>query len=146
MARRMFLFCGLVAVAFVLQGCMATIPFQPAKIQPDKALLYIYRPESIISRGTHFSVVVNDKERIGPLVNNGHIPVYVKPGSVKLVLQENTIPKLTLHKVTFDNLKAGGVYYIKAKPALLGLYKLVKMDEAIGKAEVSKTMYYQAGK
>jgi len=146
MVRRIILFYGLIAVAFVLQGCMASMPFQPAHIQPDKALLYIYRPESIISRGTHFSVVVNDKEEIGPLVNNGYITVYVNPGSVKLVLQENTIPKGILHNVTFDNLETGGGYYIKANPAVFGAYKLVKMDEAIGKAEVSKTMYYQVGK
>lgn len=98
----------------------------------------------MISRGKQFSVVVNDERTITPLVNNGYVPVYVQPGSVKLVLQENTIPKGTLDTKVFDGLTAGSVTYIKADPAVFGAYKLIKMDETTGRAELRKTSFYKA--
>lgn len=130
-------------ITLVLQGCMATVPFQPAQVMSDKALIYLYRPESIISRGVHFSVVINKNREITPLVNNGYIPVHVAPGNVSMVLKQNTIPKGTLHSTTFHDLKAGRVYYIKAKPALFGAYTLVRMDEATGQSEVSSALLYK---
>jgi len=125
---------------------MTTVPFKSASLQPDKAMLYIYRPESIISRGIHFSVVVNDKDRLTPFNNNGYIPVFVNPGSVKLVLQENSFPKKTVDTKVFNDLQAGKEYYIKANPALFGAYKLIMMENVVGKSEVSQTMFYQEEK
>lgn len=144
MGRKFVVVGFMLLVALALQGCMATVPFQPAQVKNDKALVYLYRPESIISRGTHFSVVINGGQEITPLVNNGYIPVYVEPGNVHMVLRENTIPKGTLHKTTFHDLKAGQVYYIKAKPALFGAYTLIRMDEATGQSEVSGALFYKA--
>lgn len=144
MVKRVLSFCSFILVLIVLQGClMTTVPFETAGINPDKALLYIYRPESVISRGVHFSVVVNDKETLTPFINNGYFPIFVNPGSVKLVLQENTFPKGTLDTKVFNDLQAGKEYYIKANPALFGAYKLIMMENAVGKAEVSKTMFYK---
>ncbi len=48
-----------------------------------------------------------------------------------------------LETTTTINLEAGKIYYLKAKPAMFGAYTLVKMDTAVGKAEVSTTSFYQ---
>lgn len=147
MMKRSVILLGLICVSMVLQGCiMSSTPFKAAQIQSDKALMYIYRPESMISRGTQFSIVVNGTQTISPLINNGYVPVYVKPGNVDLVLLENTFPKGTLDEVTFNNLKAGGVYYIKANPALFGAYKLIQMDDATGQSELSQALYFSEKK
>ncbi|MCD6526609.1 MAG: hypothetical protein J7K75_06440 [Desulfuromonas sp.] len=144
MIKRSIVLLSFIVATMVLQGCvMTSTPFQEAQIQSDKALIYVYRPESIISRGIHFSVVVNETQTIGPLINNAYIPVFVKPGSAQLVLQKNSFPKATLDDVVFDNLKAGATYYIKANPAMFGAYKLIKMDDATGRAELSKALYFQ---
>lgn len=143
MSRKFVLLGVLFLMALTLQGCMASFPFQSVPVKNDKALIYLYRPESIISRGTHFSIVINGKREITPLLNNGYIPVYVAPGNVNMVLKENTIPKGTLHKTTFRNLKAGQIYYIKAKPALFGAYTLVRMDAATGQSEVRNALQYK---
>ena len=144
MFKKLSVTISFIAMLLVSNGCMTAVPFQPAEVQADKALLYIYRPESMISRGKQFSIVINDERTVSPLVNNGYIPVYVEPGSVKLVLQENTIPKGTLDTKVFNDLTAGSVMYIKADPAVFGAYKLIKMDETTGRVELSKTSLYQA--
>ncbi len=144
MVRKLVMFCSLVLAAVTLQGCvMSSVPFQALQVQQDEALVYLYRPESIISRGIHFSAILNDKETVGPLINNAYIPIHAKAGVLKVVLQKNSFPKATFDTAVYDNLEAGKVYYLKAKPALFGAYTLVKMDTAIGKAEVSLTSYYQ---
>ena len=143
MFKRIFSVCFILVTVIFLQGCvMTTVPFESASLQPDKALVYIYRPESIISRGVHFRVIINDNETLVPFINNGYFPVYVTPGSVKFVLQENSLIKGTLDTQVF-NIEAGKEYYIKANPAIFGAYKLIMMENDIGKAEVSETDFYQ---
>lgn len=144
MLQKLVMLLSLILVAVTLQGCvMSSVPFQTEQTRPEEALVYLYRPESFISRGIHFSAILNDKESIGPLINNAYIPIHVKPGNLKVVLQKNSFPKSTLDTAVYTNLKAGKSYYIKAKPAIFGAYTLVKMETAIGKAEVSSTSYYQ---
>ncbi len=144
MVRKLVMLCSLVLAAVTLQGCvMSSAPFQAQQALSDEALVYLYRPESIISRGIHFSAILNDKESIGPLINNAYIPIHAKPGNLKVVLQQNSFPKSTLDTTVYGNLKAGQTYYLKAKPALFGAYTLVKMETAVGEAEVSSTSYYQ---
>lgn len=133
----------LLAVSLTLQGCLlSSTPFKEAQIQSDKALVYIYRPESMISRGTQFSIIINGSQEITPLVNNGYVPVYVTPGNVSMVLYENTFPKGKLDEVTFNNFKAGGTYYVKANPALFGAYTLGQVDEATGQAELQTSQFF----
>lgn len=144
MIRKLLLFCSLILAAATLQGClMKSVPYQPLQVEADEALLYLYRPESIISRGIHFSAILNDNETVGPLINNSYIPIHAKPGVLKIVLQVNSFPKATLDTTVYDNLEAGKIYYLKAKPALFGAYTLVKMDPAIAKTEINATSYYQ---
>ena len=144
MVRKLVVFCSLVLAAVTLQGCvMSSTPFQALQVQSDEALVYLYRPESMISRGHHFSAILNDKETVGPLINNAYIPIHAKPGHLKVVLQKNGFPKATLDTTVYDNIEAGKVYYLKAKPAVFGAYTLVKMVVAVGKTEVSSTSYFQ---
>jgi hypothetical protein len=143
MIRTLVGLCSCILVAVTLQGCvMTSTPFQVQQVTSGEALVYLYRPESFISRGTHFSAVVNDDKIVGPLINNGHIPLHVKPGSLKVVLQKNSFPKSTYDTVVYDNIVAGKTYYLKANPALLGAYTLVKMDPTVGQNEVSLTSFY----
>ncbi len=142
MFKRIPLMISLLAAIILLQGCMLpNRPFKAEKIKADKSLLYIYRPSSIISRGTHFSVVVNKKQTLTPLIDNAYVYTYVAPGSVNLVLQEKSLVNGKLHEVNFD-VKAGDVYYIKAEPALFGAYELEMKDKDIGQTEVKKAKYF----
>ncbi len=145
MVQKLVMLCSLILASVTLQGCvMSSVPFQAQQAHSDEALVYLYRPESIISRGIHFSAILNDKESVGPLINNAYIPIHAKPGVLKVVLQKNSFPKSTFDTAVYDNLEAGKTYYLKAKPALFGAYTLVKMDTAVGKTEVNSTSYYQS--
>ena len=144
MIQKLVVFCSLVLVAVTMQGCvMSSVPFQALQIQSDEAVVYLYRPESVISRGIHFSAILNDKETVGPLINNAYIPIHAKPGLLKIILQKNSFPKATLDTAVYENLEAGKAYYLKAKPALFGAYTLIKMDNTVGKTEVNTTSYFQ---
>lgn len=111
-------------------------PYKPEALDAKKALIYIYRPSSIISRGTNFSVTVNGKTVLKPLVDHSYQFAYVQPGTVNLVLKEDKLLGGTLHDVNFDNLEPGKAYYIKTEPALFGAYELEMKDETVGKAEL----------
>lgn len=143
MIRRLVGLCSFILIAATLQGCLMTsVPFQAQQVNSGEALVYLYRPESFISRGTHFSAIINDDKIVGPFINNSHIPLHVKPGTLKVVLQKNSFPKSTYDTAVYDNIVAGKTYYLKAKPAMLGAYTLVKMDPTVGHNEVSLTSFY----
>jgi len=143
MIRTLVGLCGCLLVAATLQGCvMTSAPFQAQQISSGEALVYLYRPESFISRGTHFRAIINDDKVVGPLINNGHIPLHVKPGHLKVELQMNSFPKSTYDTAVYDNIVAGETYYLKANPAMLGAYTLVKMDPTVGDNEVRLTSFY----
>lgn len=131
-----------VVVVAVFTGCMTTTPFQSLEQDSQRALVYVYRPESLISRGTHFSLTVNGSEVTGPFVNNGYKTFYADPGSVEIVLFENTIPKGKLDSLTLPSVKGGEVYYIKAVPGLFGAYKLMPQERSTGVSEISGTLQY----
>ncbi len=143
MINKLTLMVGML-VLITLQGCvMPRTPFKAEQIKTDEAVVYLYRPESFISRGLHFSAIINDNKTVTPLINNAYIPIHVKAGAFKLKLQKNGFPKSTLDTITYDNLEAGKAYYLKAKPGLFGAYTLVKMSDTEGLAEISSTSYYQ---
>ncbi len=142
MFKKISILAGFIISITLLQGCMMpNKPYKAEKVKADKSLIYIYRPSSIISRGTHFNVLVNKKQKLTPLIDNAYVYTYVAPGSVNLVLQENTIFNGKLHEVNFD-VKAGMAYYIKAEPALFGAYELEMKDEKIGEKEIKKAKFF----
>lgn len=135
----------LVAVCLASGGCklvMEATPFEAIQVEPSKVLVYVFRPESMISRGKQFEVDAPGGVRMGPLVNCGYVHGQFAPGDIELTLYEKTIPRGKLDTLTLEDTQAGQTYYIKAKPAVFGAYTLVVLDEATGKAEIGKTSYY----
>ena len=133
----------LVVSTFVLQGCMpVTKPFAPTKLEANKALIYVYRPESFISRGLTWVVDVNGKEYSDYFINNGYIPITVKPGNVTIALKEFSLIKGTFDTLTINNVEKGGTYYVKAIAKPFFFHKLQLVDKKIGAREVSKTVYF----
>lgn len=135
----------LLAVSLAAGGCklvMEATPFQAIQVEPSKVLVYVFRPESIISRGTQFEVDAPGGVRMGPLVNNAYVFAQFNPGDIELTLYQKTIPRGKLDKITLEGAQAGQTYYVKAKPAAFGAYTLVVLDEATGPAEIGKTSYY----
>ncbi len=127
----------------VLSGCvMATTEFKKAQIESEKALVYIFRPESIISRGIHFEVEINKDKTLSPFINNGYVFAYVMPGDVDLVLYKSGWPKGELDRTTIKDAQAGQTYYVKAVPALMGAYKFKILDKETGLQEISQTLHY----
>ncbi|PKN61273.1 MAG: hypothetical protein CVU57_30190 [Deltaproteobacteria bacterium HGW-Deltaproteobacteria-15] len=124
-----------------MAGCITTMPFQKAEPREGKVLAYVFRPESVLSRGTILAVNVNGEKR-GLLINNSYIPVYADPGSVEISLHTNDFVKNRYDSMTLQGTKEGDVYFIKADPGLLGAFTLVKLDPGNGMTEISKTQYY----
>ncbi len=123
-----------------LSGCMATKPFTPLKVSKSDAVVYVYRPESLIYRGTPYLVYVNGKKR-GTIINAAYLPLRVKPGKNYISLRENTLFHALVYKKSYF-FEPGKVYYIRVKSGLYGAFSLVPVSNKVGKKEIAKTKYY----
>lgn len=127
----------------LLAGCASSVSFQKANVEQGKALVYVFRPESVFARGEMFKLEVNGSIQ-GMLLNNAYLPVQVSPGEVKLeVFKNSLISKPLLAKLTLTT-KAGETYYVKAKPGLAWTVELLPLSEEQGANEISSTVFYQA--
>jgi hypothetical protein len=121
---------------------MATKPYVPIQVKANKALIYVYRPESFVSRGLHWSFIINGEKTYSPLINNGYIPVYVEPGTINIELKQNdTLIKSHLASLTLT-VKKGKTYYVKATPHPFYKYDFVLMNENVAKKEIKKALYF----
>ena len=146
MLRRNFILV-IVSVLFVglFQGCMpTTTPFAPKQVKPDKALVYVYRPESIVARGSMWGIKVNGKIVTKNFINNGYIPIYIDAGDAELELfyQQTLFNKLVFDDITLRDLKAGEVYYVKAFMEFAGSPHFELKNSDVGAREISETNYY----
>lgn len=140
------LFASVVLVlTLLMQGCMPTTqPYVPVKVEADKAIVYVYRPESFIARGSTWSLKVNDKVVSKYFINNGYIPLYVNEGNADLILYHENLGFVnTKYDVmTITNIKAGEIYYVKAFMKFGGEPHFELMDSKVGEQEISSTLYY----
>jgi len=146
MLRRSFFASLLVVFMVMIQGCMpVTKPFVPAKVQADKVLIYAYRPESFVARGSTWSLKVNDKVVSTYFINNGYIPIYAKPGNIHVELYHDNgfMTPNVYDKTVIAHTKAGDVYYLKAFMEFAGSPHFELMDKAVGEKEIKKALYFE---
>ena len=145
MLRRSFLIYCVVFTMFVFQGCMpVTKPFTPAKVEPKKVLVYVYRPESFIARGSTWSLKVNGKVVSKYFINNGYIPIYADEGNIHIELyHDNGFMTPNMYDETvIAHTKAGDIYYLKAFMEFAGTPHFELMDNEIGAKEITNSLYF----
>jgi hypothetical protein len=145
MSRRIMFVAILLLLTTLFQGCMPeTKPFAPAKVEANKALIYVYRPESFVARGSTWSLKANKKVISTYFINNGYIPVYVDAGKVSLDLYHENIgfADNVYDTISLSNVEAGKIYYIKAFMKFAGSPHFELMDNAVGAKEISKSLYF----
>ncbi len=122
-------------------GCMATKPYVEIKPQKDEAIVYVYRPESPIYRGTPYFVYINGK-KIGTIINAAYLPARVKPGNNTISLKENTLFEAPVDRKEYK-FEKNGTYYIRVNSGLFGAFTLEKVPNNIGSKEILKTKFYE---
>ncbi len=145
MLRRSLLVGFLIVVSFAFYGCMpVTKPYVPAKVQSNKVLIYAYRPESFIARGSIWSLKVNGKVVSTYFVNNGYVPIYADPGNIHIELyHDNGFMSPNFYDETvIAHTKAGDVYYLKAFMEFARTPHFDLMDNAVGAQEIKSAKYY----
>ncbi len=122
-------------------GCMATKPYAEIKPSGNEAIVYIYRPESPIYRGTPYFVYINGK-KLGTIINAAYLPARVKPGNNTVSLKENTLFEAPVDQKNyiFEKNKA---YYIRVNSGLFGAFTLEKVPNSIGSKEILDTKFYE---
>jgi len=138
---RLFLIACLLVTA-TLTGCVATTPFKKADPLKSKVLVYVFRPDSLMSRGTIIAVNING-EKNGLIVNNSYLPINANPGTIEIALHTNDFVKNRYDAMILKETKAGEEYFIKAEPGVFGAFKLIKLEQSNGLAEISNAQYYQ---
>lgn len=127
--------------AVLFAGCVTGTPFKQSQTLQDKSLIYVFRPESLMSRGTQIKVTINGETR-GVLINRSYIAVQATPGTNAISLETNGLVSNTYDTLTLET-GAGQAYFVKAEPGLLGAFELVALDHETGMREVSATDLYQ---
>ena len=91
----------------VLSCATGGTPFEAVtEIPPGRALVYLYRPGSLLGGGPAYDVAVGD-ERIAALAPGGYIPYFARPGRAEFWAHTQAIGVLTAE------LEAGKVYYLR---------------------------------
>lgn len=135
---RTLMLCVLI---LLVTGCITTTPFTKTEAVQGKSLLYVFRPDSLLSRGSQVRVDINDQAK-GVLINKSYIAVQVDPGKNTVTLLVNDFISNTLDSMVLQT-TAGTTYFIKAEPGVFGAFSLVELDEETGMREVSSTESYQ---
>lgn len=131
-----------VCILMLLMGCVdKRMAFQDIEEQQDKAVVYVYRPDSFVNSAETMDVDLNGAD-IGYLTRGGYRYALVEPGDATVILRKNVIPFNEYGSITVRDLKAGKSYYIKADPVPFGGFDMMLMDEATGRREASGTGLY----
>lgn len=117
-------------------GCAASgAAFQSIGQTPEgKALVYIYRPNSMLGGAIRYHVAVGD-ERIVYLIRGGYFPYLADPGETEFWARTEAKTSVS------ENLRAGQTYYLKGGVGVglgVGRPKLEFVSEEAGKPQVEK--------
>jgi len=108
--------------------------FSPAdSIPAGKALVYIYRPGSMVGAAVHYSINANeDKVSESHLRNDSYLVFFAKPGRYTFWAQVTN----TRRAVDLD-VEAGKTYYVRGDCCTLTIPELEKAEKEIVKCELS---------
>ena len=104
-----FIPLGIVTLCLSLAaGCAASGPaFKPPEmIASDKALVYVYRPNSIIGGAIRYHVMVGE-EPIVYMIRGGYFPYQASPGEIEFWAQTEAKASASA------DLAAGNTYYLQ---------------------------------
>ncbi len=140
--------CCLCLCLTLLTGCLTTpsTPYQALNPSEDKALVYVYRPESVWFRGTPFIVYAgNDKH--APLINNGYFPLQLDPGNLffRLTRQATLFAEEKVDAIEMT-VEKGKIYYLRIDPQPYGAFKFIIMPNDVGEKEAGETVLFQQQK
>lgn len=119
-------------VVLSLSGCASGPPFQKIdNIQPDKGLIYIYRPSTWHGAALVPSVVINELNAI-PIKMGGYYPYISPPGEVTIAVIH------TGRRAIKINVKPGETYYVRVGTLGLGIPSIESVAAELGLPEVSE--------
>lgn len=125
-----------------LSGCAASgAAFEAVEAIPEsKALVYIYRPNSIVGGAIRYHVSVGDRP-IVYLIRGGYFPYLADPGETTFWAQTEARAEVS------EYLKAGGVYYLEGGVGVgvaIGRPRLSFVDASEGAEEVAECVLLPA--
>jgi len=130
----------MITLLFSMSGCMATKAYEELKPVKNEAIVYVYRPESLIYRGTPYVLYIDGKE-VGTIINNSYLPFRLQEGKHSFELKENTYFRALVDKKVYY-LKSNKVYYIRINSGLYGTFSIEEVSDAVGSQEIKKTLLY----
>ena len=140
MFKKILLFIVLLVSVF-LSGCATAKPYQEVKVQEDKALVYVYRPESLIYRGTPYYIFINGEKTKDMIINASYIPFQLKAGRTSISLRENSLFHAIVDEKNYF-FKAGHTYYIRINSGLYGAFTIEQVSPEVGSKEIKETKMY----
>ena len=123
-------------VVLLVAGCAASGPrFVPVEAVPqEKALVYIYRNNSIVGGAIRYHVSVGD-EPIVHLIRGGYYPYLADPGETTFWAKTEAREEIT------EYLQAGRTYYLRGSVGMgvvAGRPRFTFEPEDVGAAQVAK--------
>ena len=127
--------------SFLMVGCSASGPkFSALPIAPDRGVVYIYRPGSIVGGAVKGGVEVNGKN-IGSISSGGYLTAVCPPGSTKVSAETEAKNEISV------DVKPGQANYVRTSiqiGVLVGRLKLEEVPAETGLKEIQDCSWINA--
>lgn len=127
----------------LMSGCADRAPYVESAVKSDKALVYVYRPESYFNEAKIYDIVIGGEVK-AKLHDNGYVPVEIDPGTSALTVRNSDALMATLENKTIDlvDVRGGSVHYIKVDVAAQDAFSAKAVSMQTAKGEIAKTVLY----
>lgn len=142
--KALYAITGILVIALIT-GCATRTPYHDSHIEKEKAVLYVYRPDSLFNVEKVYDVIIDNTTK-GQIYESAYSPITIDPGTLSVTIRNHdaVMGNVENKTITFDTVTAGKAYYIKIDVTERDSFKVTAVNETDAKEEIVKTFLIDA--
>ncbi len=142
--QALFAIAGFIVMA-VITGCATRTAYHDSYMTEDKAVLYVYRPNSVYNNENVYDVIIDDIVK-GQIYEDAYTSITIDPGHLAVTIRNHDAIMGNVEKktITFESVQAGNAYYIRIDVTERDIFKAEAVGQERAKEEIAKTSLVDA--